>query len=316
MNKRVSLVVLSTLLLATQGCSSLTERFTASIADKLKARLEQELPPRLKQELNREMGVKMDKMSGDLTNGMLNHDDPETVFAGMPSYLILLESMLQSDPENPKLLLAASKLYSAYAGSLKDQPERAKTLTTRARDFAGKVLCKKQPGVCRLESEPYDKYLQSVRQIGSSDVEPLYAYGTAWATWLYTQSGSWGAIAERPKIEAIFQHLAKLDAAYDKGRVQLYLAIMNSQLTPALGGKPEVGRDYFEKALKYSEGKDLMVKVKYARHYARLTLDKELHDRLLKEVLEAKPQVPRLTLSNVMAQQEARTLKADDYFKE
>ncbi|MBU0501307.1 MAG: TRAP transporter TatT component family protein [Gammaproteobacteria bacterium] len=316
MNKRISLVLLSALLLAAQGCSSITERFSARIADKLKARLEQELPPRLKQELNRELGVKLDKMTGDLTTGMLNHNEPDTVFAGMPAYLILLESMLQSDPDNPKLLMAASKLYSAYAGSLVDQPERAKALSSRARDFAGKVLCRQQPGVCKLETLAYDKYILSVRKVGKADIEPLYAYGVAWATWLYTQTGDWGALAERPKIESIFQHLAKMDEGYDRGRVQLYLAVMNSQLTPALGGKPEVGRDHFEKALKHSGGEDLMVKVKYARHYTRLVLNKELHDRLLKEVLEADPQAPRLTLSNVMAQQEARKLKADGYFQE
>jgi len=54
--------------------------------------------------------------------------------------------------------------------------------------------------------------------------------------------------------------------------------------------------------------------VKYARYYARLVFNQELHDRLLKEVLAADPQVHRLTLSNVMAQEEARKLKADEYF--
>jgi hypothetical protein len=47
-----------------------------------------------------------------------------------------------------------------------------------------------------------------------------------------------------------------------------------------------------------------------------LTYDRELHDRLLHEVLEADPQVPGLTLTNTLAQRQARVLleSADGYF--
>jgi hypothetical protein len=44
--------------------------------------------------------------------------------------------------------------------------------------------------------------------------------------------------------------------------------------------------------------------------------ERELHDRLLHEVLEADPEVPGSTLLNVLAQRQARMLleTADDYF--
>jgi hypothetical protein len=56
--------------------------------------------------------------------------------------------------------------------------------------------------------------------------------------------------------------------------------------------------------------------VLFARHYARLVFDRELHDRLLGEVLDAEPRVPGLTLSNVLAREQARELLAgaEDYF--
>ena len=44
-------------------------------------------------------------------------------------------------------------------------------------------------------------------------------------------------------------------------------------------------RQCFERAIEISEGKTLMAKVIYARQYARLVFDQELHDRLLQEVL-------------------------------
>jgi hypothetical protein len=65
-----------------------------------------------------------------------------------------------------------------------------------------------------------------------------------------------------------------------------------------------------------SEGRDLSAKVEYAKGYAKLLYERELHDRLLGEVIEASPYADGLTLSNVMAKEEAEQLmsEADDYF--
>ncbi len=65
-----------------------------------------------------------------------------------------------------------------------------------------------------------------------------------------------------------------------------------------------------------SGGRDLGVKVDYARYYARTLYDRELHDRLLAEVLDANPEQPGLTLFNTLAQADAQELlaDADDYF--
>ncbi len=61
-----------------------------------------------------------------------------------------------------------------------------------------------------------------------------------------------------------------------------------------------------------------MAKVLLASEYARLTFDRELHDRLCREILEASPEAPGLTLSNTLAQERARRLldSSDDYFGE
>ena len=78
----------------------------------------------------------------------------------------------------------------------------------------------------------------------------------------------------------------------------------------------EKGRAYFERAIELTEGKDLSAKVEFARGYARTIYERELHDRLLNEVMAADPEVPGLTLSNVLAQRDAAELlaSADDYF--
>jgi hypothetical protein len=117
-----------------------------------------------------------------------------------------------------------------------------------------------------------------------------------------------------PRVEAILQRITDLEPGYANGRAQLYLAVMRSQLPGAMGGKPETGRKHFELALDYSRGRDLIVKVEYARNYARLVFDQALHDRLLNEVINADPVAQDLTLSNIIAQQKALGLMNDGYF--
>ena len=75
-------------------------------------------------------------------------------------------------------------------------------------------------------------------------------------------------------------------------------------------------RAHYERAIALSGGRDLSIKVSYARYYARTLYERELHDRLLNEVLAADPVQPGYTLFNTLAQDEAVELleSADDYF--
>ena len=108
--------------------------------------------------------------------------------------------------------------------------------------------------------------------------------------------------------------MVDLQPDYDRGRAQLYLGVLRSRVSPALGGQPEAGRLHFERAIAFSNGRDLIVKVEFARNYARLMFNQTLHDRLLREVLEAPAREPGLTLSNTIAKQQAEMLLSDDYF--
>ena len=59
-----------------------------------------------------------------------------------------------------------------------------------------------------------------------------------------------------------------------------------------------------------------MIKVVYAKLYAKMMFDRPLHDRLLKEVMETDPDIEGYTLINTYARQQAAKLlaEADDYF--
>jgi tetratricopeptide (TPR) repeat protein len=256
------------------------------------------------------------RLGKNLSQAILNQDDPDTVRAGAPAYLLLVDSLIEGNPKDRGTLVAGAKLYSAYAAVFVQDEERARKMSDKARRYARRALCLDRPQICELDGGPYTELLPALHELTYQDLPALYAYALSWALWIQTHSSDWSAVANLPKVEAMLEQVVQLDNHYEKGEPHVYLGVIRTQLPPTLGGKPEQGRKEFEKAIRISEGKNLMAKVEYARRYARLVFNRELHDRLLHEVLAADPVQPELTLGNVLAQRQATELlqSADDYF--
>jgi hypothetical protein len=254
------------------------------------------------------------RLADNLTQSMLDQADPEIVRAGAPAYLLLIDSLLEDAPRDSGLLLAGARLYDAYGSGLVQDPERRRQLTARALGYAQRALCLAHPKVCEARSKPYQDFAASLPEIQRKDLPLFFGFASAWAGWIEARSDDWGAIADLPKVELVLERVAEADPGFEQGRAQLYLGVIGSLVPPALGGRPERAREYFELAITYSQGRDLIAKVEYARNYARLMFDQPLHDRLLNEVLQADPEQPGLTLSNVLAQRQARELLDEEYF--
>lgn len=255
-------------------------------------------------------------LASDLSAAIADQDDPETVEAGAPAYLLLIDGFIIDNPKSETLLLSGSKLYSAYATVFVKDVQRSQRLSTKSRHYAERALCLRRATLCGLGARPYDEFRAALAGLGTADVPALYTLAVAWTGWIQAHNSDWNAIAELPKVRAAMERVVALDERYDHGSAHLYLGVMTSLVPAALGGNPSVGRDHFERAIVLSHGRDLMAKVEYARHYARLVFDRPLHDRLLNEVLQAPAAAPGLTLRNTFAQRTARELlmSADKYF--
>ncbi len=256
------------------------------------------------------------KFAGDLSSAVLNQDDLQTVQEGAPAYLLLLDGMLEGDPKNEKLLLTAARLYGAYASIFVTEPDRARRLTEKARSYAVRAMCLRNEALCHNWQRPYDDFTAALTALKPADAPLLYTFAAAWASWIQTHSDDWSALADLPKIEAAMRRVVALDESYDHGGAHLYLGVLNTLRPAALGGKPEEGQTHFRRAIELSQGRNLIAKVQYAEKYARLVFDRELHDRLLHEVMAADPVQPGLTLINALAKQQAQKLlaSAKDYF--
>ena len=255
-------------------------------------------------------------MAENLSAAVLNQSDPETVRDGAPAYMLLLDSFLEDSPDDPELLAAAANLYASYGSVFADDPDRAQRLTARARQYASRGLCLSYADACGWQDMSFNEFEASIAGLEPRHADAVYSSSLASLAWIRAHSGEWDALAELPQMDALLSRYLDIGDGEMRGSVYTYLGILATLRPPSLGGEPEKGREYFERAIELTEGRDLSVKVEYARGYARLLYERELHDRLLHEVMQANPDVPGYTLTNVLAQRDAAELLAgaDEYF--
>ena len=252
----------------------------------------------------------------DLSATMMESDDPETIKKAVPSYLILISSMIKGDPDNPGLLEAGAKLYGAYASGFTDSAASKKALANRAFAYASQAICIRNKNFCDIERLSYFEFEKRLAAVEKIQIESLFIFVSSWAGVIEANSADWNAVAELPKVKAGIQRVLDIDETVNNGNAHLYMAVMESLLPPTLGGKPELAKKHFDRAIELSNGENLMAKVLYAEKYARLLFDRELHDELLQQVIDADTGAQDQILVNTLARQKAAELllDGDDYF--
>jgi hypothetical protein len=264
-----------------------------------------------------------DRFAANLATAVTDNEDPATVRDGLPAYLLLLDSLVAPPPAggqaapapSASMLYAAATLNSAYAGNFTgDDKVRAARLAAKGFGYARRGVCSEDAPLCAAIDGGAEDFSAVVA--ADTHVAAMYTLAASWAGFLQANSEDWGAIADLPKIERLLQRVVELEPGHDHGQAFVYLGVLNSLRPEAVGGKPALGREYFERAIALSGGRNLYAKTLFAQYYARLVFDQALHDRLLNEVLSADPVAPGFTLTNTLAQDRARKLleSGKDYF--
>ena len=263
------------------------------------------------------VGKATQRFADNLGSAVLNADDPATVRDGLPAYLLLLDGLIEGDPQNVGTLLAAANLNGAYAGNFTGtDASRAQRMAAKALAYAQRATCLEEEALCAaLEGNP-DDFADALQRVGDERIGLMYGLAAAWAGYIQANRDDWGAVADLPKVEGLLQRVVAIDPSHEGGLPLVYLGVLNSLRPEAVGGKPEVGKAYFQQAIDASDGRNLYAKTLMAEFHARLVFDQALHDQLLNEVLAADPKAPRLTLMNTLAQTRAKALLASgkDYF--
>ena len=255
-------------------------------------------------------------LAANLSAAIMNQDDPETVRDGAPAYLLMLDSFIQGAPDDAAMLGAAAELYAAYGVIFVEDEQRADRLTSRALSYGEQSLCASNHSACGINELSFQEFKNVLDKLNRDDAASLFTFGLASIAFIKVHSDDWGAMAKLPRVESSLKRVQELNSDYKAVQVEHFLAVLNTFRPPALGGDFEAGKAHYERAQALSGGKDLSINVDYARYYARTLYDRDLHDRLLKDVMSAEPNQEGYTLFNTLAQREAQELldAADEYF--
>jgi len=262
-------------------------------------------------------------------------DDPELVRAAVPFGLKTMEGVLESRPDDEKLLLALTSGFTQYgyafvasdadaadlAGRLAETRalrQRARHLFLRARDYGLRALDERLDGLgTRLRAARDPAAALAAARPGKADVPFLYWTASAWALAIVNGKGDMGLVSELPVPVAMMERALALDEAWGEGSIHEFFLSYLATRTAAEGGGPEKVRAHRDRALALSMNKKLGPRVAWAEGFLVQAQDRAAFEATLKEVLEANPDdAPRFRLVNVLAQRRARLLldHADDLF--
>ena len=265
------------------------------------------------QQLINEQAVNLFKAMSLAAN---RQSDVVLVRQGIPSYLLLIDGMIQSNPDNSDLLLAAAQAYGSYASLSGEEEERAAQLIKRAKVYALMAL-DQHPKFRGILNKPIDLFHQQIKD-ADKDLAPfLFGVGSIWGTWIAQGPDSLEGMADLPKVEIIMDRVLELQPEIYYGGPHLFKAILLSARPVQYGGNLNKAEFHFKQAMKYSNKKFLLTRVYFAQYYARQRLDKELFISTLNQVMETPNDIePDMTLANTLAREKAKKLleQADEFF--
>ncbi len=253
----------------------------------------------------------------DVAKAAYKQSDLRTIREGMPAYLMLMDGLIESWPDNEELLIAAAQAYSSFASVLGEEQDKTytKLLAAKARAYALRSLA--QRGFKDPIKSPFDDFKKDVQATGKKDVPYVFWSAACWANWIILNLDSMEAMAELPRVELLIRRAQELDEGFYYGGPDLFLGVWLASRPAVAGGDLKKAQQYFLRALDFGKGKFLMAYVYYADNYARRALDKELFVSTLNKVLETPADIsPVLTMVNTIAKNKAKELlrHTNEYF--
>jgi tetratricopeptide (TPR) repeat protein len=239
---------------------------------------------------------------------VLGSEDVDTVVAGMPAFVILLDGVLEGRPDEPGPWLAAAQLNSVLAGVISGEPERFRLLSRKALRYATEGLSRQDDELVGLDDCTFAELDARLATADPDDAPALFALAAAWSAVVRSAGDDIEAFADLARVEAILERVIALDETVGGGAAHLYLGAFKAMVSPEQGGDLEPSRRHFERLIEMSNGEDLTAKVALALHVLRPSGERDEAQRLLEEVAATDPVAPSRTLLNVMAQRRARAV--------
>lgn len=253
----------------------------------------------------------------DIAESASKQSDLRLIREGMPSYLMLIDGMVEAVPDNEHLLITAAQSYASFAAAFiqDEDKEYAKVLYGRARNYAIRAL--EQIGFNNPLTRPFDDFEQALNALSEQDIKYIFWAASCWGNWISLNLGSVEALAELPRVELMMKRVLKLDEGFYYGGAHIFMGILYGSRPKIAGGDLERAKEHFLKAIELGRGEFLFTYIYYANYYAKKAFAKDSFVATLETVLKTPADIkPELTLLNSVARRKAEEMlkEVDEYF--
>ncbi|MGB5706095.1 MAG: TRAP transporter TatT component family protein [Arenicellales bacterium] len=265
---------------------------------------------------------------GDMLSkgGSVYESDNDIILIGeaLPFSLKLLESLLVESPDQPGLLLSASRGYVLYAyayvhwqadleklfdiENARVMRERAQNLYLRALNYSLHALELSHPGFENtLATNPQRAVLAITSSSADSNVPLLYWSAAALGLAISVSKNDPRMLARLPEVGAMLDRALTLDEDWNRGTLHEFkITWAAAQHTDA---DESILRDHYNRALELSDGERASLFVTMAEAISLPNQDREEFTFLLENALAVDPDNdPEHRLLNVIAQRRAKWL--------
>jgi hypothetical protein len=194
--------------------------------------------------------------------------------------------------------------YGEDSQAAKYQAQRAVAGYTRSIHYGTKLLDMRNPGFeeAKKNVETMKEWLKGFTE-KEVDAEYLFWVGQAWMSRVNMQKDNPEAVANLFIGVEMVRRSIELDPNYSYGTAH---AIMGAYHARSAMAELDLAKKSFERALKISEGKSLLIKFNYASKYYCTKVDKENYVKMMKEIVESPDTIPDLRLQNTIAKRRAQ----------
>ncbi len=274
-------------------------------------------------------GCDVAKFTADSTAGLFTRAAPafeaywdyELAGEAVPATIVQFEGILRVVPDNEAIISQLAQAYVAYAygwieadaeeldfeGDMEQadaQRRRARTMYLRALDLTRHRIRLYNEDVdvaVKGSVEELEEWLETAF-IEKEDAEMLLWHGYAWGSFINTSKDDMAAVADLAYAKAFVARSIELDPDYYHAAGYTFMGVATSS---EMAADMDQAKAWFEKALAATERRALQAQVNMARYYAVKTGDRDLFDKLLEEVMDARDPLPEARLANTMARERA-----------
>lgn len=274
----------------------------------------------------RQLGKTLASSSG---GAFAAENDPEFAGQAVPFSLKLIESLLDAQPDDANLLMAAAAGFTQYAFVWVQQPadfreaddfaeaqrqrDRARNFYLRAHRYARRALEARYAGFAAgFDRDPK----AAVAEVKAADVALLYWAAASLGSAISLSKTDPEMIARQPQIEALADRAYQLEPGWGAGALEEFFISYEPARVGISGGLARARR-HFERAVELADGRRASPFVTFAEGVCVQEQNKAEFIALLERALAIDPDsAPENRLANVVIQQRARWLlgRLDELF--